>query len=58
VDLPPFLQENLPKRLRERLEQFVTEKAGEVSRTTAHLLEGVPYLQILALPRQLRHSLA
>jgi len=26
VDLPPYLQENLSKRLRERLEQFVTEK--------------------------------
>jgi hypothetical protein len=58
VDLPPYLQENLSKRLRERLEQFATEKACEGSRTAAHLLESVPYLQILALPWQLRHSLA
>ena len=31
VALPPFLQENLAQRLRERLEQFVLEKAGEGS---------------------------
>jgi nucleotide-binding universal stress UspA family protein len=47
VDLPPYLQENLSKRLRERLAQFVTDKASEGSATTAHVLEGVPYLQIL-----------
>ena len=47
LDLPPFLQENLSKRLRERLEQFVLEKAGEGSKTTAQVIEGVPYVEIM-----------
>ncbi len=47
VALPPFLQENLAQRLRERLEQFVIEKAGEGPKTTAHVLEGVPYVEIM-----------
>lgn len=47
VALPPYLQEDLSQRLRERLEQFVIEKAGEGSNATAHVLEGVPYLAIM-----------
>ena len=47
LDLPLFLQENLSNRLRERLEQFVLEKAGEGSKTTAQVLEGVPYVEIM-----------
>ena len=47
MELPPFLQENLAQRLRERLEQFVLEKAGEGSKTTAQVLEGVPYVEIM-----------
>jgi nucleotide-binding universal stress UspA family protein len=47
LDLPPFLQENLSKRLRERLEQFVLEKASEGSKTTVQVLEGVPYVEIM-----------
>ena len=42
-----FLQENRSKRLRERLEQFVLEKAGEGSKTTAQVIEGVPYVEIM-----------
>ena len=47
VALPAFLQENLAQRLRERLEQFVLEKAGEGSKTTVQVLEGVPYVEIM-----------
>jgi nucleotide-binding universal stress UspA family protein len=45
--LPLYLQENLSQRLRERLDQLVTVKAGEGSKATAHVLEGVPYLEIM-----------
>ena len=47
VTLPPFLQENLAQRLRERLEQFVLEKTGEGPKTTVQVLEGVPYVEIM-----------
>jgi nucleotide-binding universal stress UspA family protein len=47
VELPPYMQENLAMRLRERLEQFVKEKAVEGPKTSTHLLEGIPYLQIV-----------
>ncbi|MGH8568216.1 MAG: universal stress protein [Gammaproteobacteria bacterium] len=47
VALPPYLPENLSQRLRERLEQFVIEKAGAGSKATAHVLEGVPYVAIM-----------
>ncbi|MBA2592613.1 MAG: universal stress protein [Gammaproteobacteria bacterium] len=47
LTLPLYLQENLSQRLRERLEQFVIEKAGEGSKATAHVREGVPYLEIM-----------
>jgi nucleotide-binding universal stress UspA family protein len=52
VELPPYMQENLAMRLRERLEQFVKEKAGEGPKTTVHLAEGVPYLQIVEVAKQ------
>ena len=59
LDLPPFLQENLSKRLRERLEQFVLEKAGEGSKTTAQVIEGVPYVEIMeAAKRRISSSWA
>ena len=51
VELPPYPQEGLAKRLRERLEQFVKEKA-EAPTTTVHLAEGVPYLQIVKVAKQ------
>jgi nucleotide-binding universal stress UspA family protein len=47
VELPPYMQESLAMRLRERLEQFVKEKAVEGPKTSTHLLEGIPYLQIV-----------
>ena len=47
VALPLYLQENLSQRLGERLEQFVIEKAGEGSKATARVLEGVPYVEIM-----------
>ena len=52
IELPPYLQEGLAKRLRERLEQFVKETAAEASKTTVHLAEGVPYLQIVEVAKQ------
>ncbi len=52
VDLPPYMQENLAMRLRERLEQFVKETAAEAPKTTVHLAEGVPYLQIVEVAKQ------
>ncbi len=52
VELPPYVQQDLAIRLRERLEQFVKEKAGEGSKTSTHLVEGIPYLEIVAAAKE------
>lgn len=47
VEFPPYLQEDLAKRLQERLEQFVKDTAGTASKARYHLAEGVPYLEVV-----------
>ena len=39
-------------------ERLTLNRAGDVVLPAAHLPRGRPYRQIVALPRQLRHSLA
>ncbi len=57
VELPPYVQENLAMRLRERLEQFVKRKTVEGPETSTHLLEGIPYLQIVEAAKEHRADL-
>lgn len=47
VELPPYLQEDLAKRLQERLEQFAKEAGGAECKARCHIAEGVPYLEVI-----------
>ncbi len=52
LELPPYLADELKKRLAERLEQLVRGKANTALETRSKLSEGIPYAEILRAAKE------